>query len=522
MTIEMETTSQEHIIRKLTLFSAIWVVLTTCLTGAVVNVPAGGNANIPANTIPGTMHVYVVGPANAAYSVQVGNGPNWNYNRPAGDTESVHVNNAAVSVGNIGPSRIQLLYVTANDELLAPKAFVSRVKGSDSSAQQAMKTLTAQYYNAVINGCGLDPNQFQLFQAHLPLGNLSEDLWHIFDSVPPKSITQYYNPSQFNIFSQDYGGVINHLNPQNSDKFQAKMADYYPQWRNYLKTNPKMPKGGILQLFKNWSALNMPPGLANDCYVLYEEISQSTITQAVQSWISMQTSASNPKIAAYDKTIEDLRSALQAAQPQNFVLDSSTESSDISHSWAKTEAGGLLDWFWGGGDASYSKWTSQITSAGVTMKVSFDRLVNFPAGPLYEPSENTLLSAYTPWFNSEALSIAYHNNNNDVWQHGAPTWAGTFGTSGNMQRVCTALIVVDGITLNVSSEASIASGDYESFKTAVSGGFFPFFEASGSGGWTHSTTFDDNGSFKITSKCATGNPQVLGVLVGDITTRFSK
>jgi hypothetical protein len=488
----------------------------------VINVDAGHNAYLPPNTIPGSLYIYVVGPQNAAYQVQVGAGPNWNYNRPAGDTERENINNQAVTVSNQGPSRIQLLHMGGAGVYPAGLTEFAALEGTPgSSAQQAMQTLTAQYYNAVVNGTGVSENNFQLYQAHLPLGNLSEDLWHIFDAVPPLSITQYYNPAQYNIFSLDYGGVVNHLNPQNSDDFQNKMADYYPKWTNYLKTNPQIPKDGILELFKNWSELNMPPDLAQACYTLYEEVSQGTIPQAVQSWLDMQNASSNPKVAAYDQTIEDLRSALESGQPQGFTLNSQTESSDISHTWAKTQVGGLLDWFWGGGDASYTKWTEQITTAGVTIQVNFAKLVTFVAGPLFEPSQDPILSDYTPWYNSEALSLAYHTNDNILWQHGAPTWADTFGPNGNMQRVCSALVVVDGIDMEISSQAGIAKGDWEQFQSAIEGGFFPFFEASGSGGWTHSTTFDDNGNFSITSKCAQGNPQVLGVLVSNISDTFS-
>src|SRR5262249_976836 len=149
-----------------------------------------------------------------------------------------------------------------------------------------------QWYNAVVNGCGLSPTNFQLYQTHLPLGNLSEDLWHIFDAVPPLSINQYYNPSQFNLLSQNYGAVVNHLNPQNGSTFQTAMGDYYPRWVAYLKTNPSIPSGGILALFQAWAQMNMPPDQAQTCYTLYQQIASDAVVVAVQKWISMQTAAS--------------------------------------------------------------------------------------------------------------------------------------------------------------------------------------------------------------------------------------
>ncbi len=496
----------------------------------VINVTPGNAIYIPPNTIPGSVHVYVMGPGPyARYTVQVGNGPNWNYMRPSGDTETIPVHNQDVTVGNAGPCTIQVLYVTAGKVYPTGKTELAVLEGQSAaagalvgnSAEEAMKTLTAQWYNAIVNGCGLNPMNFQLYQAHLPLGQLSEDLWEIFDAVPPLSITQYYNPAQLNVLSQNYGGVVNHLNPQNGDKFQTAMGDYYSQWTAYLKTNPKIPDGGMLALFQTWAQMNMPPDQAQQCYTLYAQIAADPIVVAVQKWINMQTATSHPGIAAYNKTIEDLRHALEGGEPQSFGMNSETESSDISHTWANAEVGGLLDFFWGGGDTQYEKWTESITESGVNFTVTFDKLVTFAAGPLYQPSTDPILSQYTPWYYGKALSIGYHHNDNTVWQHGAPTWADTFGPAGDLQRCCVALIVVDGISVKTESSVSIAKSEQESFKTAIAGGFFPFFEAEGSGGWTHTTTFNDNGSFSISSTCPQGNPQILGVLVSDIASIFS-
>ena len=77
---------------------------------AVTNLNAGNQLVIPANTVARSIHVYVQGGGNAAYQVQVGAGPVWNYNRPAGDTQTIAVNNQQAIVTNAGPGRIQVLY----------------------------------------------------------------------------------------------------------------------------------------------------------------------------------------------------------------------------------------------------------------------------------------------------------------------------------------------------------------------------------------------------------------------------
>jgi hypothetical protein len=50
------------------------------------------------------------------------------------------------------------------------------------------------------------------------------------------------------------------------------MGDYYAKWTAYLDTNPTMPAGGILQLFKNWAQLHLSPGLAQKCYTEYQQV----------------------------------------------------------------------------------------------------------------------------------------------------------------------------------------------------------------------------------------------------------
>src|SRR5215218_8845087 len=123
-----------------------------------------------------------------------------------------------------------------------------------STAQEAMKTLSAQWYNAVVAACKLSSNTFQLFQGNAPLGDTSEGLWNVLNVVPPRSIDNLYNPSQASVFSSNYGGVVSNLRPQNSGAFEGAMGDYLDAWMVYKGGNPPpaMPAGGILELFKQW------------------------------------------------------------------------------------------------------------------------------------------------------------------------------------------------------------------------------------------------------------------------------
>jgi hypothetical protein len=107
-----------------------------------------------------------------------------------------------------------------------------------------------------------------------------------------------------------------------------------------------------------------------------------------------------------------------------------------------------------------------------------------------------------------------------VWKRTAPTWEGTFGSNGNLKNLTVALIVVDGITTTTTTTASVSKTDQESFKAAAQAGYWPFFQASGQGGWTTEVTFNDKGEVTVTSSSKTGNPNVIGVLVSPFKDAF--
>lgn len=504
----------------------------------VINVGPGGIYNVAANQIQGNCHVYRTGdgfngPGNVGWLPNGGNLQNVAMN--VGDTITFAINGQAGVIASGVPSRIQLLYsngaaidAPATDLGLSRRilrraparpalrrtATGGGLGGADDPGQQAMNTLTAQWYNAVVTGCHLDPASFQLVQGNSPLGATSEILWNLFDAVPPASINNMFNPSQGNVFSTDYGAVINNLKEQNANKFQNDMGDYYAQWRAYLKTSPTMPQGGITALFNNWAQLNMPPDQAQQCYTDYQQISQGTVPAAVQLWLNAGGSTGGVK--AYNATIAQLQSALQASAPVSFTLNSQTASSDVSHSWAQSEGGFLFDIFEIGGEGSYDHVSQTLIETGLDVTVQFQRLVTFSAGPLSKPSSDPILSNYQPWYSSAALNLAYQNNNNLVWNNTPPTWANTFGPGGNMLRTASAIVVVDGITITMVSMNSLSTQDQTTVKTAAEGGIWPFFEAEGSGGWTHDTSFDSEGVMTVTSSCPLGNPQILGVIVTPI------
>ncbi len=392
-----------------------------------------------------------------------------------------------------------------------------------SAANDAMKALTEQWYNALTQGLGLDQAHFQLAQGATALGTTDDAIWNILDSIPPVSVNNYFNPAQHNSLSTTYGAVINNLVPQGEAGMQTLLKNKFLSWTKFAndpanlpKPMPKTASGGLdfvqaqKDQFQQWCLLN-----AIDTATMNNGITQidqlDVISVAVASW-----RAANG-VYAYTANQASLTQAVNQGQAKSVALDSATTSTDTTHSWAKVSASGLFDFFSAGGSGSWDKFTEELHSKGVDMKVEYASVAQVSGGPYAkEAPNNPDLADCVPWFNTAALKTAQANNNNKVWKHAAPTWDQTFGPNGNLKRLSTALIVVDGIKSTMTSKASVAKDSQESFKTAISGGFWPFFSISGEGGWEHDTTFNDDGTFTVTSECKKGNPTVLGVLVDDV------
>lgn len=508
----------------------------------VYNLNPGAIKHVAAGEIPGTVQVYRTqqGYPNPGTVGWVPNGGGLQQRDIAvGETVSFQINGAAGMIASGAPSMLQLLWSSGRQaagtqaeavHLLRPAAvdgdggheagvlgtaaLATTSASGDAPAQQAMADLTAQWYNTVTAQCGLDPATFQLVQGAAPIGSTSEGLWNIFDAVPPLSVSNYFNPSQLNSFSSNYGSIIANLKPQNAQRFVSDMGDYYSQWAAYLKTGPTIPAGGMVQLFSNWANLNLPdPGMVQQCITDFQQVSQGTVPVAITMWLN---SGGATGAKAYNATIQALTSKLLSAPSKSVEMNSKTASSDVSHTWAEGSVEGAYDFFAGEASASYSSLTTALASAGITISATFQRLLQFPAAPLSKPSSDPILSQYQPWFSSPALNLAYQNNNNVVWNNTPPTWQDSFGPNGNMLRTCSALVVVDGIDITMTSNVAFSSSQQQDFQAAAKAGFWPFFSASASGGWSNDTSFDSSGNVTVKSSSPLGNPTILGVTVTPI------
>ena len=400
---------------------------------------------------------------------------------------------------------------------------------AQTASEQAMSTLTAQWYNAVVAGFELGANDFQLMQGNTAFGTTSDSVWAFFDAMPPTAVSHYYQPGRINSFAQTYGAVINNLVPQTGDDMQKLLGDKYTSWVAYSSDTKNLPNplptdtsGNIdyvkvrVDQYARWGLSNgLDSAKLNDGTTLLEQ--KDIISTAITQWISADDKY------AYTASIGYVKNQVDQGRSRSASMNSNTSSSDITNSWAKTSVEGIFDIFGGEAAGEWSKFSSNLTSSGLDISASFGKVATVIGGPFgLTTGINPDLTDYSPWYNSDALKTAMANNNNNVWKHTAPTWEQTFGGDGNMKRDVSALVVVDGVTITMTSSYSVDTADRESVKTEFAAGFFPFFGVDGEGGWSNSVTFHDDGTFTAVSTSEAGNPQIIGVLVQTIEQAVTK
>ena len=239
-----------------------------------------------------------------------------------------------------------------------------------------------RWYHTVVDKCRLDPTSFQLMQGNQVLNYTSETLWNIFDVIPPKSLNHFYNPAQINLFSDNYGAIIQSLKSDNP-----------------------------------------------------------IVSEAVQTWTAI---GGTTDIKAFNKTIKDLKQELEASSSISFSVNTTSESPNVSQSWAS----GNIE------SPGFSLFQGdKIDNSETIINVEFKKIITFVSAPLSKKSTlNPDLNNYKPWYNSAALQLAYHEK--ETWSR-PQSWNTFFGQGGSNFRCCVSLVVVDGVTIETKSTNKI-------------------------------------------------------------------
>jgi len=327
------------------------------------------------------------------------------------------------------------------------------------------------WYDAVVEAFGLSPDSFLMARSLIPLGSTSSNLWEYFNSVPLESDGHYYEPHLFNLFSDGYGAVVNLLIPQFGTAWRDAMGDHYSQWVVYLASSPPIPPGGMLELFTMWARRNIPdPAQAQAAITAYEQILNGTVPVAQDRFLKAAG------VYAYSRSIGEARDQVGKGSAYKFSFSSSQPAAgaqprEAASFAAKLAGTQLIGKARGQAESAMTK----LAASHVEGKAVFDHQARVWAAPL-QTGEIIGGLPYPPWFSALALKYAYQNDNATVWPAGMkPDWAQTFGSSGNLRRLVTSIVLVDGVDVVLVSDADLTSGERSALQQAAAAGVTPLF-----------------------------------------------
>lgn len=363
-----------------------------------------------------------------------------------------------------------------------------------------MTLLQNRWYNGLLSGLGMSPQTFQILQPAAVIATSDSELWTIQNQVPPFTLTWnswVYSSSRF---FTEYAAVVPQMQfPENTFELDIG-ASTYQAWQRYLKKMSQPPQQKALpQIFREWALLNAP-GVANKgASDLNRMVLIASARDAIRPY-----QGDNAKPVDFAETVSQLLAVLNQSSPAEFNVDLNTTSADVGDTWTQ----GLDPCFFG-------LWTGSWCGRNFNRKF---------AASLVQVScrfEHWTILTSTPgaWYNSWLLNLAYSSKTAPPWPDSPkPTWDEIFGPGkGSMQRLIASLLVVDEMSVTVTSDATFDVVDQASIRQNSKSGFWPFYCQSepSTGAVTNTVTFPHD-TLKIQTTTSANHPVIIGANVLDI------
>jgi hypothetical protein len=316
-----------------------------------------------------------------------------------------------------------------------------------------MDQLTIQYYNAVTKALGLDVNHFQLFQGKGALGTSDQAIWNIYDAIPPLSINNLYNPSQFNNFSQNYGSMLNNLKINNS-------------------------------------------------------ITDDPVSKALIEYASVQNTF------GYTTSLNDIMIALgQRGRPATIRLNYSPVINSTTQSWTGNLLKSSKSFF---SASNYlSDLSNSLTNQNINISGKIDNYVIIQGWPLGTFPEDKQTGK--SWYTQNVMKSAYTQINSPIWGQGNVNWNTLFGPDGNTTQFCVSLVVAQGININTTVKTNYTKTQQQQITNTVGNeGLFPLYVSQKGKGIVQTLNFSTDGHSIFITKVPPEIPYILGVNVYSI------
>jgi hypothetical protein len=113
-----------------------------------------------------------------------------------------------------------------------------------------------------------------------------------------------------------------------------------------------------------------------------------------------------------------------------------------------------------------------------------------------------------PWYNSGLLHLALASQSVPPWSSAAG-WNTYFGLDGILNFAIGSVIAVDGLSLNLTSDAGFNSEEQAMIESQVVMGYWPLYCSEASLAISNDISFN-GGKMTITCRSATGTPVLIG------------
>lgn len=352
----------------------------------------------------------------------------------------------------------------------------------------SITAITDAWYNQLAGSLNLSINNFQLIQP-LAIAKDDESLWAYFNTIPPPTLKyNYWLYNQPSFFSQ-YAAVINQLAFPDSTFRKDIGAANYARWTVYLKSlSPQPPANTLPTVWFQWAMINAP-SVAN---IGRTDLSYQLLINSGQAALKPYE-GSNAKPVDYLPSFSYLTTTLRASPPTNFSFNSLNDNPNVSKSWIPgydPNFFGLWTGSWCGLHLN-----KKFALSTISITVSFDHFCVVPITP-------------GAWYNSGLLHLALVSKTTPPWTTPA-NWDEYFGSDGTFNYAIGSVLAVDGITLNLTSDADFTADEQILIKAMVEMGYWPLYSLQQSSIITNNISFE-SGKMTIQVQSTPGNPILIG------------
>jgi hypothetical protein len=361
-----------------------------------------------------------------------------------------------------------------------------------------MTILQNRWYNGLIAGLQASPATAQIIQPAPPMQQTNSGLWTYENAIPPASLTFNTDMYHSEQFFDNYAAVISQLQfPQDSFK-QDIGVDVYQQWTRYVsQLQPPPTPDQIPGVFRDW-AIQLAPAVAQ---VGTTDLTQMALIDDARHSLALYE-GSNALPVDFDGSFAQLSQILQQSPSVQFSFDNSMSDSDVSHTWT------------GGGDTSfYGLWTGCSSASPLSQQFACSKVTVTVRAKAY----TIWRSIPGSWYNSSLLNNAYSNIFTPPWSANAhPNWDDVFGPTGSMRQLIASLLVMDGMHITITSDATYEEFDQQTILSNASSGLWPFFILNSGSMVTNTITFGSTSGMQVETMVQPGTPIAIGANVLDI------